>query len=171
MSAPEAALVVAIIGLTGTMAASRVTARATRRGAYVHELRGRTGDAFRQAFAIQHAMEWVTWHAKFEPDLLDDVMKRDYSSEVHTALPALLGAMAAVAALSLPVYRGMQPVLESLYNAEHHVALAMRFVSSAGPQREESINQLSELFNDAQNLYRALPEQVAEIMELAAARK
>ena len=89
MSAPDAALVVAVIALSGTLVASQLTARASRRAAFVQELRVRTADAFREAFAVQHAMEWVTWHALHDSAALDEAMKREYAAEVHRALPAL----------------------------------------------------------------------------------
>jgi len=168
MSAPDAALVVAVIALSGTLAASQLTAKASRRAAFVQELRVRTADAFREAFAVQHAMEWVTWHALHDPDALDEAMKREYAAEVHRALPALLGAIAATAALSLDVYDGMQPILEALYKLEEEVAREMRFVGSHGPPREEAIDGLSALADRAQQLYKDLPIRLAAVMALAA---
>jgi hypothetical protein len=91
-------------------------------------------------------------------------MKREYAAEVHRGLPALLGSVAATAALSMNVYQGLQPVLEALYSAEERVALAMRFVDSQGQLREEAIGRLSELFDEAQQLYRDLPAWMAKVM-------
>jgi hypothetical protein len=170
MTAEEAALGVAVVGLAGTLAANALAARTRRRDGVIQELRARTADAFRQAFVIQHAIEWVTWHARFEPGLLDASMKREYAAEVHGALPQLLGSMAAVAALSLDIYRRMQPILEELYQAEGEVALEMRFVASGEGDGEAALARLSELFNEAQHLYRLLPERLAEVMKTAGRR-
>lgn len=66
-------------------------------------------------------MEWITWYPKNDPEALDSEMKREYAQEVHRAFPALLGAMAATAALSMDVYRGLQPTLSKLYELEERV--------------------------------------------------
>jgi hypothetical protein len=167
MSAAEAAFIVGVIALSGTLTANLLTTRAGRRAAFVQELRARTADAFREAFVVQHAMEWVTWHARNDPDAVNKAMKREYAAEVHRGLPALLGSIAATAALSIDVYHGMQPVLEALYKTEGRVARAMRFVDSHGPLREEAIDRLSELHDEVQELYKVLPVWVAEVMAVA----
>ncbi len=136
MTAEEAALIVALIGVTGTLAANVLTTRANRRGAAIDELRRRTADAFREAFLIQHALEWVTWHARNDPEALTGEMKQEYATEVHRAFPALLGAMAGTAALSIDVYQRLQPILQALYDAEEKVALALRVVDAPGPGRD-----------------------------------
>jgi hypothetical protein len=57
VTAEAAAITAALLALTGTIAASLLQARATRRQAHIGELRRRTADAFAQAFVVQHAME------------------------------------------------------------------------------------------------------------------
>jgi hypothetical protein len=168
MSPAEAALTVGVIALGGTLAANLLAARASRRAAFVQELRTRTADAFREAFVVQHAMEWVTWHARNDPDAIDGAMKDEYASEVHRALPALLGSIAAIAALSIDAYQGMQPVLEELYNAEERVALALRFVDPQRSRRPEAIDRLSALYDDAQQLYKDFPVWIAQAMAITA---
>jgi hypothetical protein len=167
VSPAEAALIVGLVALVGALATNLLAARASRRAAFVQELRTRTADAFREAFVVQHAMEWVTWHARNDPDALDEAMKRDYASEVHRALPALLGSIATIAALSIGAYQAMQPVLDKLYGCEERVGLALRFVADPGPKRSESIERLDELLDEAQQLYRDLPTWIAHAMALA----
>jgi hypothetical protein len=167
MSPGDAALTVGVIALVGTLSANLLASRSSRRAAFVQELRTRTADAFREAFVVQHAMEWVTWHARNDPDAVDEAMKREYASEVHRALPALLGSIAAIAALSVDVYQRMQPVLEELYNAEERVALAIRFVDAHGPPRAEALNRLSELLDEAQQIYKDFPVWIVEAMAVA----
>jgi hypothetical protein len=95
-------------------------------------------------------------------------MKQEYATEVHRAFPALLGAMAGTAALSIDVYQRLQPILQALYDAEEKVALALRVVDAPGPGRDKSIQQLGALLDEAQRLYRDLPMWIAEVMALAA---
>lgn len=142
MTTAQAALVVAVIGLSGTLATTALTARARRHEAYVQELRQRTAEVFKEAFVIQHAMEWVTWHATHEPKAVTGELKQNYAAEVHDAFPALQGAMAAAAALSTDVYHEMRPILDGLYTLEGKVARALVFVPAAAsspvPERERA---------------------------------
>jgi len=167
VSSAEAALLVAFIGLSGVLITSVLTIRATARNAFVQELRSRTAEVFKQAFALQHAMEWVTWHADHQPDALTERFKEAYASEVHQAFPALQGATTAAAALSMDVYRDMQPIVDELYGLEHEVALAMRFVGNDEPAHAEAVTRLRALSARVTALYVSLPERFGETMALA----
>lgn len=167
MTAEVAAIVAAVLALSGTIAAAVVQTRANRRATFVGDLRRRTGDAFAQAFVVQHAIEWVTWYANNDPDALDNRMKGEYAQEVHRAFPAFLGAMAATAALSMDVYHGLQPVIRDLYAVEVRVALAMRDVDTQGEPRTAAIGQLIELHEEALRLLEVLPHRLSEVMTLA----
>ena len=167
MTAAEAALVAAFLTLTGALAVRLLQEKAERRAEFIKELRLRTANAFAEAFVVQHALEWVTWHARYQPESVDAAMKSDYVDAVHRAFPAMLGAMAGTAALSMDVYFGMQPVLSRLYKAEEEVAVAMRFIASSGPPRDEAIEQLSGLHQAALDLLDELPNEISRVMALA----
>jgi hypothetical protein len=171
VSAPEAALLVAFIGLSGVLITNVLTTRAMKRNAFVQELRSRTAEVFKQAFVLQHAMEWVTWHAAYEPDALTEKLKQDYATEVHQAFPALQGAMTAAAALSMDVYREMQPILEEVYKLEFDVALALRFVGTEKSAHAKAVTELSALAEPAMSLHTSLPERLGEIMALAVSQR
>jgi hypothetical protein len=167
VTAEAAAVTAAVLALSGTIAASLLQARANRRQAHIGELRRRTADAFAQAFVVQHAMEWITWYAKNDPEALDSEMKRQYAEDVHRAFPALLGAMAATAALSMDVYDGLRPILDELYGLEERVALALRSVDTQGRPRAEAIDSLIALHGDSLRLLRELPESLSSVMKVA----
>ena len=138
MSVEAIALLVAAIGFVGNLLVSVLTARATRRNEFVRELRTRTADAFKHVFVVQHAIEWVTWHAAHDRDTVTAKMKQDYNTEVHSAFPPLLGAVSAVAALDLGAFAKMQPILEELYALDERWAWPCAALS---PPKQDALKQ------------------------------
>jgi LPS O-antigen subunit length determinant protein (WzzB/FepE family) len=78
MSEAETALIAAGIAAVTTFVGAVITAvvairnerqrsQATKQEAFVQELRSRTADVFGQLLAMQHSMEWLTWHAQRDP--------------------------------------------------------------------------------------------------------
>ena len=171
MSSAEAALLVAFIGLSGVLLTNALTIRAAKRNALVQELRSRTADVFKQAFVLQHAMEWVTWHAEYEPNALTEQSKQDYATEVHQAFPALQGAMTAAGALSMDVYQEMQPILDELYRLEHDVALAMRFVGTDESAHADAVTRLRDLSRPVASLYASLPKRFGQTMAVVVSQR
>src|SRR5687768_16727364 len=125
-AAMEAAILAAAAALVGATIAAWVTLR-TERSRRVAEreaealriraagdaeelklLRDRTAQVFYQLFAIQHEMEWITWHALHHPETVDGAMVRAYESAVHAAYPKALGAMALVAAMDRELYMDLK---------------------------------------------------------------
>jgi hypothetical protein len=167
MTPADPAIVGALVALVGVIAARLLQERSERRAAAVQELRDRTAAAFNEAFVVQHAIEWLTWHARHDPSSVDGDMKSDYNQLVHRAFPALLGAMAGTAALSMDVYHGLQPVLKRLYTLDEKVALAMRFLDGEVGAREAAIRELSDLYDECMDLLEVLPGLVSQVMALA----
>lgn len=167
MTQAEAAIVAAFVALIGVIAVRLLQDRSERRAAAIQELRDRTAAAFHEAFVVQHAIEWLTWHARHDPSRVDGDMKSDYDKLVHQAFPAMLGAMAGTAALSMDVYNGLDPVREHLYAVEEQVALATRFLDGEAEAHEAAIGRLSELYDASLALLRVLPEEISRVMALA----
>src|SRR5450755_1070242 len=61
-------------------------AEAAAHDAFVQELRSRTADVFGQLLAMQHSMEWLTWHAQHDPASITRLHEQ-YEQEVHRAYP------------------------------------------------------------------------------------
>lgn len=167
MTQAEAAIVAALVALIGVIGARLLQERSERRAAAIHELRDRTAAAFREAFVVQHAIEWLTWHARHDPSSLWGAMKSDYDETVHQAFPALLGAMAGAAALSMDVYDGLQPVFYRLYTLDEKVALETRFLHGDAEARDAAIERLSKLYDESLVLLKVLPDQISQVMAIA----
>jgi hypothetical protein len=98
---------------------------AEQRNSAAQELRGRAADVFVQIFAVQHELEWITWHAKNDPSAVDEEMVRSYTANIHAAFPKLLGAMAVFRSLSRGLYDYLVPLTEDLYRLENSVGNAL----------------------------------------------
>jgi hypothetical protein len=159
-----AALVTAVLTNLGALRNERIRQEAAKRADYVQALRAQVGVAFTELFVLQHALNWVTWFAKHDPDALDDRMIASYDADTHRALPRILGAMAMVAALNLRVWRELWPVMQRVYDLEGLVAIELRQVSA---DRNAAIRALQEYLPKAYQLEKDLPPQLARIMEMA----
>lgn len=105
----------------------------------------------------------MTWIAKYDPSALNaDNIKR-YDEEVHDAMPKLLGAMATVASLNLNVYEEMQRLCKRLYDLDATVAVSLR----ASRTSEHAHHELERGWEEARELERVLPQQVAHFMVAA----
>ena len=167
MSVEAVALVVAAIGFMGSFVTSLVTSRASRRNAFVQELRTRTAEAFKHVFLVLHAIEWVTWNASYDPEAITDTTKAEYDSEVHGAFPPLLAAMAAVAGLSTELYERLEPILQTLYSLDERVALAMRGYTDSIDARNAALERLSDMYLEVHRLHASLMREIAESMRAA----
>jgi hypothetical protein len=175
LSAATAALLGASIAGTVALASSVLTNLVTlrnerlkqteaRRAAYVEALRKHTGVAFAELFAVQHADNWVSRFAEYDPHAINNEMIKAHHTEVHGAYPKLLGAMASVAALNLRVYEELQPLARRLYDLDHHVSLALR---QFGDDREKTVQSLRDCLRESLVLERDLPEELERIMKVA----
>jgi hypothetical protein len=177
VSSTTAALLGALIGAVTALVSATITnvvalrnerARqdAAKQATYVEALRRDTAVAFTELFAIQHAINWITWFAENDPRAIDNEMIASYNSETHGAYPRLLGAMAAVAALNLRVYQELRPLMQEVYDLEEHIALALRGVN-ARRDRDAAMLRLRDGLRKAYALERRLPPELARIMEIA----
>jgi hypothetical protein len=126
MTDTSAALIAAVLTAAAALAAALITGvyllrteRLRRKNeqalAAQHELRSRTSAAFAELFALQHEIEWLSWHATKDRTSVDHDVIQDYHAAVHTIFPRLLGAMAGVAALDLDLYEKLRPLAGQLY--------------------------------------------------------
>jgi hypothetical protein len=178
MSKAETALTVAAIAAVAAFVGTVITAfvaihnerqraEATERAASVQELRSRTADVFGNLLAMQHSMEWLTWHAKQDPDSIAS-LKNNYETEVHRTYPELLGAMAITAALNLTLYSDLRVLVDQVYRLEGEVAVSLLKAVRPGPKQTDGLLELTALNSAATRLYEELPVQLAEAMRKAA---
>src|ERR1700757_2859223 len=62
---------------------------AAKHAAHIDALRASIATVFSYFFAIQPAINWVTWIAKYDPSALDAASIKGYDEEVHDAMPKL----------------------------------------------------------------------------------
>ena len=162
----SAALVAALIAGIYLLRTERLRRKNEQAVAAQHELRSRTGTAFAEMFALQHEIEWLSWHATKDRTSVDGDVMQDYNSAVHTIYPRLLGAMAGVAALDLNLYEKLQPLATQLYDLDERVAVATLSLR----RDRESVDwpALEEVLAAARGLYGSLPKDLAQAMRSAA---
>ena len=179
MTKPETALTVAVIGavvaLAGSLLTNVVALRNERlrheqaaRDALIAEMRTRTADAFKQLLAIQHAIEWVTWHAKFDPEAIrTQELVSSYEREVHVAYPAFLGALAAATSISPTVYEDLRALLDRVYGIEQRVALALKSAKESDAKFTPAIDDLKEEYGEITRFLKEVLDQLPQVMDRA----
>jgi hypothetical protein len=164
-----AAAAIASAGLTNfvTTRNERLRQRDVRRATDINALRKETATVFSEIFAIQHAMNWVTWFARHSPSEIDVELVKRYDAEVHAAYPRLLGALATVAALNLLVHTELRRIFKRVYALEEKIAIALR-----RPNGEDGIayHQLAMHLGATQDLEEDLPLELARVMQIAELR-
>jgi hypothetical protein len=162
--ASAAALLAATLTAFVALKAERQRREQEQATAAAQELRSRAADVFVQMFALQHELEWLTWHARHQPAALDAEMLRSYNTQVHAVIPKLLGTTAVVASLSVSLYSTLSRIGGELFNLDAQVAsLLASLGDSAG--RQEAIRGLADLNPRAHELYVALPTDLSEAMK------
>lgn len=139
-----------------------------KRSADIAALRKAAGVAFEEIFAVQHAMNWITWYATNSPSEIDDANVREYEEQIHRAYPRLLGALAKVASLDLNLYHELHLICERIYHLEENVALAVR--DSATTSTGTTFQVLAQQMATVRGLERDLPPEMARIMHAAEGR-
>jgi LPS O-antigen subunit length determinant protein (WzzB/FepE family) len=188
MSRAETAVIAAAIAAVATFVGTVITAvvairnerqRAqaavdveVRRGeasaqeAFVQELRSRTADVFGQLLAMQHSMEWLTWHAQHDPASISRLHEQ-YEQEVHRTYPQLLGAMSVTAALDLTLYLELRLLVNKVYELEGKVAISLITAARPGPEQNDALRDLAALNPAVIDLFEELPIKLAEAMRKA----
>jgi hypothetical protein len=177
MSEAETALIAAGIAAVTTFVGAVITAvvairnerqrsQATKQEAFVQELRSRTADVFGQLLAMQHSMEWLTWHAQRDPASVSRLHEQ-YEEEVHRTYPQLLGAMAVTAALDLTLYSELRMLVNRVYELEGEVAISLIAAVRRGPDQNDALRALAGLNPAVTRLYEELPIELAEAMQKA----
>jgi hypothetical protein len=141
-------------------------AEAAAHEAFVQELRSRTADVFGQLLAMQHSMEWLTWHAYYDPASISRLRER-YEREVHEIYPPLLGAMCVAAALNLNLYDDLRTLVDEVYKLEGSVAVSLITAVRPGPNRDDALRNLVVLNPVVTKLYEELPTKLAAAVQKA----
>jgi hypothetical protein len=174
-TSPSAVLLGALIGggaavigtaITGTIAyrVERSRQAGAAQLASVTALREQIALAFTALFALQHALNWVIWFAKYAADDVNRKMVRAFDDEVHTAHPQILGALTLVASLNMTIYKEITPLVRQLYDVEHDVAVALHQLET---DRETTIATLQHYLGKVLKIEEKLPLELARVMELA----
>jgi hypothetical protein len=169
-SAVMAAALAAVVALAGAVLAAVVALRnetSRRRAAQLEADRQATkaqaAEVFRHMFALQHEMEWLTWHAAQRPIAINSRMVTSYESAVHIGYPSLLGSMATLASLDLDLYSRLLPIVERIYDVEGQIGRIITGLD-VRRQRPRSVQELGELNGSVKAMYLDLPPQLASAM-------
>ena len=132
-----------------------------RHEALLTELRSHIAEVAREMLSVQHSMEWVCWHAKQAPDLINDRLVTQYHKEIHTVIPQLLGSLAVVASINQKVYEELSALADKLYKVEGKIAKALADYKKSP---EETLKTLEDCHPMTIQLYQSLPPDLAAIM-------
>jgi hypothetical protein len=138
--------------------------QAQRDEARLSAIRLSAADAFKEMFVLQHEVEWLTWHARYEPKAVNEDMRRDYNQAVHVSIPKLLGALAVLASLDETTFRKLKPIADELFEFEGTTARAAIGLSER-KTREAALRRLAFRFDRAYSLWIVLPKKMAEVMK------
>jgi hypothetical protein len=148
-----------------TLRTDRNRQDADARATNIAVLRERSAAVFAEFMVVVQAIEWITWYGTADPEALDRELIRSYESDVNESYKRLLGAIAASAAINLTVHAEMQDTLNSLYDLESNVAIALRtFVRD---RSRKSAEQLSNYKHEAKAMREQMPQELNRIMGLA----
>jgi hypothetical protein len=175
MDPTTSALLGALIGATTALASAAFTSAVTlfnerkrredaTKASFIQSLRSTTATTFAEFHNFSHAISWITWYARFDPDSLDAVMTRSYERETHETIPKLQGSLAVVASLSLSVYEQLQPLVHRLFVLDKHVSMA---IGNLRNDRGAAVEALSSLIDEVNNVQDRMPPELHRIMTLA----
>ncbi len=175
MDPTTAALLGALIGAVTALASAAFTSLVTlynerkrredaEKASFVQSLRSTTAAAFAEFYNFSHAISWITWYARFDPDSLDAHLTRSYERETHETIPKLQGSLAVVASLSLTVYEQLQPLVHRLFVLDKHVSIA---IGNLRNDRGTAVEALSSLIDEVNDVQDRLPLELNRIMKLA----
>jgi len=71
-----------------------------------------------------HAIAWLTWKAKYEPDKLSENDLSAYDTTMQSLFPDIVGSRIALAALTKETHNLISPLIEQLYDFDVRIAKA-----------------------------------------------
>ena len=177
MNPANAAFVGAAIGATTVFISSYLTfryqlrleekkSRIAREDALDKELRSYAAEVMREMFSALHSMAWIAWHAykqmKLDIPLINDELISQYHQEIHSAVPRLLGHLAAVDSVDKRAYKELSDQWSELQKLEDRIANTL-----VKYQRlpDDSLRSLAEYHPEIMELYKSLPKNLADIMK------
>ena len=129
------------------------------------ELRSAVADVTRALAAGIHAMEWLTWSAEKKSDLLTEEKlaqkAEEYNLTMNKLFPEIVGSLVVVASIENEVYKKLSPLSEKLEKLD--VAISKEFLSTDEPLPKR-VDKLAEYHVQANDLAKALPKEVREIL-------
>jgi hypothetical protein len=165
MTSTVAALFGALFGATLTSVVSLYIDHRRRMEAQsaslAQALRSEIAVALGQFYRFPHAISWITWYATYNADSVDRDTLADYKKSAHEVIPALQGALAVVASLSIDTYDDLQGFVHRLFVLDKRVSLALVEMPS---NRNAAIAALREIFADVNDLQDQLPHLVHRSM-------
>ena len=155
--------VVAIGALAGLLT-GYLGARQASKLEYEKETRLSVAQVARGIGAAVHAILWLTWRARRQPQHLTVEQVEAFDKEMHLLYPELTGSLAQVAALNFNVYDKLREIVDKVY------ALDVRVAESTTSVRDgvEGAAALVAAHHDEANaLERSLNEDLKGLMALS----
>lgn len=163
LAGPTVALVAALIAAAVALRNESRKRSQERHLAELTTVRTQAADTFKQMFVLQHEVNWLTWHARFNADAVDTRMLDGYEAAVHACIPRLLGSLSVLASLDLELYAELDDVARPLFALEAKAAFQAARCRD-DDQRDLALAALAAMFADATGLWDSLPTQMASAM-------
>jgi hypothetical protein len=172
MDSGLATVVAALIALVAGLAGGFIAGKQQSTLEYQKWQRGRADDLAKEARlavaeltkslgAATHTMAWLTWTARNRPKHLTRQAIQNYDEEMHKLFPSISGSLSLVSALSEPLYRQMEPLVEKVYSLDEQIALA---ATECIEQPEGAADLLGRYHAEVSSYTENLNREVADIL-------
>jgi len=167
LAAVVAALIALVAGLAGGFLAGKQQSsleyqkwQRSRADDLAKEARLAVAELTKSLGAATHTMAWLTWMARNRPKHLTKQSILSYDEEMHKLFPGLSGSLSLVSALSEPLYRQMEPLVEKVYRLDEQIALA---ATECIEESEDGTELLGRYHEEVSSYTENLNREVADI--------
>jgi hypothetical protein len=135
--------------------------RLTRKAELNKELRLAVAEFTKNMAIGNHAMSWLTWKAKYTPNVLTSDDITDYEKIINSMFNNLVGSRIIVAALNMRIHEHMALLVQEMYVLDENIARAgVLFQRSPEDGREK----LASFYDDVAKFEKELLDTVAELI-------
>lgn len=106
-------------------------------------------------------MNWFTWEAEHRPARVTPEWVDRYDEEMKALLPVAMGHIAAVAALSAPIFRAFDPLVSDAIDLDARIGVA---ASGVPDDPEVARRAIGEFKDPAFALFRRFRDELAHVM-------
>ena len=140
--------------------------RQTKQDETLKEARLAVATLAQKVAAEIQAMIWLTWIAKFEPNMLSENDIITYDKEMKSMMGEDMVAQAALIAVDPKLHDLMKPLVKEASSLDHRMSFAtLKFKQADQLTRVAIVKELGHFYDEAYGLYENLPNRLGLILE------